>query len=686
MDKSERIILFVFIGVVAGCLLISALCGGIFLITNKITGGLDLPSIITPEMDIFTPEPLATDDPLSNTCEFPVGIEQMKANVDPLRLRAAEETSLTLTETFIPVADTNVIYSRLNGLENIPVQLTTPPVPYELGDRLGFYKLDEDNNHVYTNAILRYATDEIYFWVEEGVYADQEEVDALMDIFANEVYPNNHAFFGTEWIPGVDNDPHLYILYAGDLGDGLAGYFSSEDYVLPEVNEYSNSHEMFVINSDVDYLTDAYTLSTMAHELQHLIMGYRDSNEELWLNEGFAEFATLINGYDQGGFDYDFVNQPDMQLTNWSADTELNNLNYGASFMFTAYMASRFGEEITRAVVTDPMNGLVSLDNVFAENQLTDPETGAVITADEFFRDWTLANYLADPVFQEGRYSYSNYDAPSVYDTEWLDACDGTRQSMSVSQYGTDYFELGCYDNYAVSFKGNPFNQILPDDSENSTYFMWSNRADTSDMTLTREFDFTDVSGPITLTYDAWWDLETDFDYAYLMVQVDGGAWEILENTSCDPDQSKGNNYGCGYNGASYGWSAESADLSRFAGKKISLRFETISDGAISNEGFAVDNLSISEIGYFEDFEAGASEWIMDGYSRMQNLVPQAFLVTVITQDENDPIQKYTVQPGEELTLHFAPGCLSDNPILMISGISRFTRQTADYTLTLTQE
>ena len=689
MDKAEKIILFVFIGVIGGCLVLSALCGGIFLITKKLTGGLptlDIPSFETPEVEIFTPEPFKPDDQTLEPCAYPVDAEFEIVNIDPMRLNIAEETQRTLTESFIPVADNNVIYSRLNGLENVPTRLTTPPIAYQIGDSLDFYKLDEDNNHILTTASLRYATDEIYFWVEDGVYADQADLDAMMDIFANEVYPNNHDFFGTEWIPGVDNDPHLYILYAGGLGNNLAGYFSSEDYVLPVVNEYSNAHEMFVINADVDYLNDPYTLSTMAHELQHLILGYRDSNEELWLNEGFSELATLINGYDQGGFDYSFVNNPDMQLTNWSTDSDLNDLNYGASFMFTAYLASRFGEEITRDVVLNPMNGLVSLDQVFAENQLLDPDTGAVITADEFFRDWTLANYLADPYLQDGRYSYTNYDAPSVYDTEWLDSCDGRDLRKTVSQYGTDYYELACYEDFSVSFKGDPFIKILPDDSENASYFMWSDRADTSDMTLTREFDFSKINGQITLTYDAWWDLETDFDYAYLMVQVDGGAWRILNNTSCDPDQSKGNNHGCGYNDVSDGWSQETANLSEFAGQKISLRFQSISDGAISNEGFAVDNLAIPEIGYAEDFENGSGDWISEGFSRMQNLVPQAFLVTVITQNEGDPIHKYTVNPGEELVLHIQSDCLSDYPILMVSGISRFTRQTADYTLTLDQE
>ena len=35
-------------------------------------------------------------------------------------------------------------------------------------------------------------------------------------------------------------------------------------------------------------------------------------------------------------------------------------------------------------------------------------------------------------------------------------------------------------------------------------------------MTLTRDFDFTSASGPLTLKYHTWYDLEKDYDYVFL--------------------------------------------------------------------------------------------------------------------------------------------------------------------------
>ncbi len=675
MDKSEKTILFIVIGVVSGCLLLAILCAAVFIISGKFLPVVSTtPSVPTPAM------------PTPTVCTVAVQDSIELLSIDDELLSSANETEFILENTYIPSADLNIIEERITGRQNIPTQLETPPVDYQIGDRISFYKMDGDSNNVLTSGTLLYATDTIYFWVEDDIYIEKRDLKTLVDIFSNEIYPTNHEFFGTEWIPGVDNDPHLYILYARGLGDNLAGYFSSEDYVLPEVNEFSNAREMFFINADEESLTDPYTLSTMAHELQHLIMGYRDPNEELWLNEGFSELATLINGYDAGGFDYLFTLQPDMQLNNWSTDEDQNDLNYGASYMFTTYLLSRFNEDITRAVVEDPLNGFTSIDHVFETNNIIDPSTNRLVTADEFFRDWTIANYLNDPVLLDGRYYYSRYDSvPTVNDAEWLNECQGGSVNTTVNQYGTDYYQIGCMQPVTINFKGEPVIDILPDHGENPTNFMWSNRADTSDMILTREFDLSGVAGSITFNFDLWYDLESDFDYGYIFASVDGGSWQVLNPGGCSTSNINGNNYGCAYSGSVSGWQSQTLDLSAFAGKKVALRFEVISDGALSNEGLAIDNLSIPEISYSEDFEAGDGGWVPEGFSRIRNVVPQTFLVSLITSDPVDPIKKYQVNPGEELNLRIDPYCMDSDPILVVSGSSRYTRQLAEYSITLTE-
>lgn len=669
MDKAEKIILFIVLGVIACCLILAICCAVVFRLSEKL-----IPTVPTPAM------------PTKAACSVPLQETIITSSADSIEIQAAAETENSLEQIVIPTADITTITEKMTGVDYIPTQLDTAPILYQLGDELTFYKLTEDDVSVATTATLRYATESVYFWAENDLYLEEDDLQNLVDTFADEIYPTNQEFFGTEWIPGVDNDPHLYILYAGGLGDTLAGYTATTDTVLPEAHPYSNAHEMFVINADEESLTDPYTLSTMAHEFQHLIHGYRDPNEELWLNEGFSELATLLNGYDAGGFDYLFTSQPDMQLNNWSADPDLDSLNYGASYLFSTYLLSRFGENITRAVVNDQQNGFVSIDSVFNSNNLIDPLTGDVITSDEFFRDWTITNYLNDPDLYEGRYYYSNYDSvPTVNDTEWLGDCNGSAQVETVHQFGTDYYEIGCSGIVTLKFNGNDTVAIIPDDAENSTYMMWSNRGDASDMTSTREFDLTPYSGSLTLGFDVWYDLETDFDYAYLEASVEGGKWQILNSNYCTTLDPNGNNYGCGFNGQTNGWQHVSVDLSQFAGSKVALRFEYITDGALSTEGFAVDNLSIPEIGYTENFEEGDGGWTMEGFARIKNSVPQSFLVTLITSDPTNPIHKYHVNPGEELELVIDPYCYSSYqaPILVVSGTSRFTRESAEYSISL---
>jgi hypothetical protein len=208
------------------------------------------------------------------------------------------------------------------------------------------------------------------------------------------IYPTTREFFGSEWSPGIDGDEHIYILYARGLGFSVAGYFSSSDSVHPLIQEYSNGHEMFLFNADNTALGEEFTYGVLAHEFQHMIHWNLDGNETSWLNEGSSELAAFINGYDPGGFDWLYINDPDLQLNDWPNDQNATTPHYGAGFLFMTYFLDRFGEEATQALVRDPANGLESVDDVLRETAATDPLTSQPITADDFFMDWVVTNFL----------------------------------------------------------------------------------------------------------------------------------------------------------------------------------------------------------------------------------------------------------------------------------------------------
>ena len=127
------------------------------------------------------------------------------------------------------------------------------------------------------------------------------------------------------------------------------------------------------------------------------------------------------------------------------------------------------------------------------------------------------------------------------------------------------------------------------------------------------------------MTYQTWYDLELDYDYVFVSASIDGISWQILNSTSCTMNNPSGNSYGCGLTGASDGWQLEQVDLTPFAGKLVSLRFDYITDAAVNGNGFALDDIRIDAINYFTDFEADDGGWLGEGFVRIQNVLPQSF-------------------------------------------------------------
>ncbi len=682
MDRSEKTIIsiLVILLLIACCLLV--MCGAIFYFT---TGTLGL---FSPEAGHSQDSTIPIYPAPTQVLPQPSPTFQGDAGQGEGSLAAFEELSetlITLQNTEIPNADLVYLAERYMDHNNIPLKLNDVPTNYLIGDRLDFYKLNVDTNTTERiTAVLRYASDQVYFWTEEGLNLDNEEINRVMLKFETDIYPTNQEFFGKEWIPGVDNDPHLYILYAGNMGGQLAGYTASTDGVVPQAHEFSNAHEMFYVNADVQWLSDPYTLSVMAHELQHLIHGYHDPNEELWMNEGFSELATLLNGYSAGGFDSLFASNTDVQLNDWSVESSYNSYHYGASFLFVTYLLERFGEDFTKALVADKLGGFDSIDQVLSDFGYKDQKTGEEISANDVFMDWTITNYVNDADFDDGRYTYNIYDdAPSASATETLTDCQNIRIERTVHQYGTDYIRLACGSgDIELHFSGEDTVSVLPVATGDS-YFMWSNRADASVTTLSREFDFTKVADPITMTYNTWFDLEPDYDFLYLVATEENGTDRIINTPSCSISDTTGNSFGCGYNGSSNGWISESVDLSDYAGKIVTLSFEYVTDEAVTAEGFILDDIRVSEIDYITDFETDDGGWKGEGFVRINNLLPQTFLVSIIDTYNNLVVDKFTLSNGEDLNIVLSSLPKGYDYVLAVSGSSRYTRQEAGYLIDL---
>jgi hypothetical protein len=596
------------------------------------------------------------------------------------------DTLLTLQQAEIPNNDARELAQRYNNIQDIPATMEPPPAWHQTGDRMSFWvtNVDSDEN-MNIDATLQYVTEHAYFWIEDGVSYNEDDLAQLAEAFEHQIYPTDRAFFGSEWTPGIDGDPHIYIVYASGLGYNLAGYFSSADAVHPLIHEFSNAHEMFLFNSDTVGLDETFTYGVLAHEFQHMIHWYQDRNESSWLNEGFSELAALLNGYYEGGFDWEFALDPDLQLNDWPNDSGATTPHYGAGFLFVTYFLDRFGEEATKALVTHPDNSLDSVDKVLESLNSSDPLNGHLIGADDVFLDWAITNYMQDDSVGDGRFDYSSYaDSPQFYETENYSRCPVELQTRSVNQYGTDYIRFTCEGDYTLSWEGSIQTSVLETQPHSGNYYLWSNKGDESEMSMSRTFDFSNVSAPLTMKYWTWYDLEEDYDYLYLSASTDGENWEILNTPSGTPLDPTGNSYGWGYNGRSGGgdtpqWIEESIDLSRYAGQEVTLRFDYITDAAVNGEGFLLDDISIPEIGYSTDFEADTGGWEMDGWVRIENILPQTFRLALIRLGDQTSVEYLTLEPDISIEVPLEIGGETDEVILVVTGTTRYTRQPAAY-------
>ncbi len=597
---------------------------------------------------------------------------------EPLPPEAAE-TERLLKETLIPVRDLHELAIRLRGVPPDTPRTINPegPPDYPVGTCRTFHASNVDTNEQFDlTACLRYKNDVVYMWVEEGVKVDEADLKAAADLFATKTYPTTRAFFGSEWSPGVDNDPRLHILHARNLGDTVAGYYSSADEFVPAVREDSNAMEMFYIQIDNVTVNDEFYHGVLAHEFQHMIHWYNDRNEDTWLNEGSSELASYLNGYDTGGAEYVFSRKPDTQLNSWPEGPGTAGANYGASYLFMAYFLDRFGAEATRALVAHDENGFASVDAVLAD-------LGTGMTHVDLFADWVIANLLDDPDLADGRYGYREIDPPPFKIETRLSNYPTTRQA-TVHQYAADYIELTGNRPLHFSFTGSTQVGLMDTQARSGKYLWWSNRGDDSDMTLTREFDLTGVQ-KATLEYWCWYDIEEDWDYAYVEVSTDGGkTWEILVTPSGTPENPNGNSFGWGYTGRSGGkskaeWIQEKVDLTPYAGKRVLIRFEYITDDAVNRPGFALDDVAVPEIGYFSDFEADGGGWEAAGFVRHANVLPQRWLVQLVLFGPQTTVQRLELNPDQTGEWEIPLGGGVDRAVVVISAYAPVTTEVASY-------
>lgn len=531
-----------------------------------------------------------------------------------------------LHDTVIPERDLLDLAIRLKRVPaDTPRVIGGDVTQRTVGEQQAFWISDQTaSNYFQVTATLRYATPHVYMWVENGYNVSDEDIQRSAERFEKQVYPLTRQVFGSEWQSGVDGDPHVNIF--NGYVPGVGGYYSSADGFSDQVNPYSNQRKMIYINLDNATPGSDYYDGILAHELQHMIHWHRDRNETTWVNEGMSELSAQLNGFGTSGAVSAFVSQPDTQLSSWPDSPSEASANYGAAHSFMNYLWQRFGDGFIQSLVAEKEDGFSGIDRV-----LQDWQPG--VTAIDVFADWVIANYLGNPeATSDGRFGprlvQTSPKIDTVHDTYPVD------RVAEVHQFGTDYLELRGSGDIQIIFEAPAEVKIVNNEAYSGQYQWWSNRGDDSDMTLTRPFDLRGLQSA-TLEFWMWYDIEQDWDYAYVEISTDGGrSWDTLRGAYSSDYNPNGNSFGWAYTGISGGgetpiWTHERIELTPYVGQEVVIRFEYVTDDAVNRVGLCLDDIRIPELGYFDDVEI-AADWEAHGFVRSNNRLPQRFLLQLI--------------------------------------------------------
>ena len=318
------------------------------------------------------------------------------------------------------------------------------------GDTYNFYEAIKENN---INATCRKVVSDIStnqgsktlnIWVADNCWIDggsksnlitQAMVDAMADKFLksgldNDIYDWVTNICGAEWGSQkysnlLSSDQAIDILLC-DIGDdnsvngGVLGYFWSGNNLLKSFLSTSNEKIMFCVDAPMygtasgenwdlnDYLPKV-SISTLAHEFQHMINFYQNNvlkNDVLqgtWLNELLSmSIEDLVackikEDYSSSPYysrycTFNYCN--DYSLCKWDSD---NSLPYYANhYSFGAYLLRQF-------------DGANFVKNIYSSTN-TNTEAIESVTGKSFSsiqRNWGAAYLLSDKGLTSGDFAYN---------------------------------------------------------------------------------------------------------------------------------------------------------------------------------------------------------------------------------------------------------------------------------------
>lgn len=584
--------------------------------------------------------------------------------------------------------DWDEVALRYGILETLPAPLEAQD--WQMGDQRKFWVINSDTaTTIPLNGEVVWLGENFVVWFDTAMNRSLNEAAVkAFSSFDTVVMAQMREVFGSECSPGIDGDTRVHALVTDRLGSQLLGYFSSRDSVHPAIQEHSNGMELFLLSGVLLIQDEARILNTLTHEFQHMIHFAQDANEESTIDEGFSGFAEELTGIRlSNAYEREFLLNTDTSMAYWPV-TGSALANYGASYLFTKYAVDRLGLTFLKVWGASPENGFDGLDEALIS-------IGAGFDADALYLDWlgALIAFATENEWEKGYTSEVKRPISKPEDMIRTVDCISAVFSDSVQQYGTNFYRLDCPAGQAATVRVR-FNPTVPivdaalNDSQrhgtkDDALFWWSGTASNSVASLQREFMIPENAASVALTFQLRYDLERSFDYLYLLASIDDGAtWQELPLPDGTAVNDSGFNLGRGVTGTDMAWQSVTVDLDAFRGETVLLRFDVITDQAVTGHGVMLRGLSIEAIGFSDEFAIGDNGWQADGFRATVLDVPQPYGVVVAAEPLSSAggltVRTEVYDPGGETVIR-CDGVMLNGCVFGITALQRDARVAARY-------
>lgn len=152
-------------------------------------------------------------------------------------------------------------------------------------------------------------------------------------------------------------------------GEYVAGFFFDVD--VDGGSPFSNRRDMLYIDSYPGIFFNGTrnfgeSLTTLAHEFQHLIHWNYDIGEILFFNEGLSEYAPYLCGFGLRSA-AGYFEKPNIPLIGWSSSLE----DYSRAALWTLYTAEQYGDAFIRNLTQNSSSGISGFESALIQSGMT---------------------------------------------------------------------------------------------------------------------------------------------------------------------------------------------------------------------------------------------------------------------------------------------------------------------------